>query len=135
MRIIKTGDLVVNIFDSIEELPASNHNEFNIAILEDENIGNGIEAIEKHNRQILDFLLLNNAEYALEQAKSQNFCIQNTKLGYNSKRVALCNLIHSINGKEPISRNTDFLIEQIAEISDTDIENTVNDLKKNLIPN
>lgn len=135
MREVNKGNTTVLIYDSIEELPATLHSDFNIAILEDENIGQGIESIEQHNRKILDFLVMGNSEYALEQAKNQNFCIQNTKGGYNAKRTAFCHLIHSINGVEPATRNAEFLAERIKEIDELTIEETVNDLKKNSILN
>ena len=135
MLIIDENGCKVLVYDSIEELPANQHNEFNIAILEDENIGSNIESIEKHNRQILDFLMMNNAEYALEQAKNQNFCIQNIKANYDFKKTAFCHLIHSINGIEPASRKVEFLSKLIEPIPLQSIYTAVDEVKKKLIPN
>lgn len=135
MLIIDENECKVLVYDSIEELPANQHNEFNITILEDENIGSSIESIERHNRQILDFLMMQNAEYALEQAKNQNFCIQNVKANYDLKKVAFCHLVHSINGIEPVSRNVDFLSKLIDKISIETIYTAVDEVKKKLIAN
>lgn len=135
MLIIDENDCKVLVYDSIEELPANQHNEFNIAILEDENIGSDINSIERHNKQILDFLLMNNSEYALEQAKNQNFCIQNIKAGYDFKKTAFCHLIHSINGVEPASRNVDFLNRLIEPIKLESIYTAVDEVKKKLTSN
>ena len=131
MKTISQDDLVINYYDSIEDLPASLHNEFNLSVLEDENIGSGIDAIKKHNQQIMDFLLMGNTEYALEQAKQQNFCITATKEKYSYKRQAFCHLIHSVNGREPISRTDNFLLDKIQSIGDEVINGIVNEVKKN----
>lgn len=132
MLIIDKNDCKVLVYDSIEEMPATQHNEFNIAILEDENVGSTIESVEKHNRQILDFLLMQNSEYALEQAKNQNFCIQNIKGNNDTKKTAFCHLIHSVNGIEPVSRNVEFLSRLIEPIDNESIYTAVDEIKKKL---
>jgi len=135
MLIIDENNTKILVYDSIEELPATQHNDFNIAILEDENIGSNIDAIERHNRQILDFLLMGNIEYALEQSKNQNFCIQNIKANYDFKKTAFCHLIHSINGIEPVSRNVEFLTKLIEPIKTETIYFAVEEVKKKLTQN
>lgn len=135
MRILEKNNTVFHLYDSIEEMPAVLHNEFNIALLESEGIGFGIESLKTHNQKILDFLNFKSYDFALEQAKNQHFCLVNIEKNYNPKRAAFCHLIYSIDDKQPVSRNVDYLFGQIQAIDDETIEMFVEDIKKKSAPN
>ena len=135
MRVLEKNNTVFHLYDSIEEMPAVLHNEFNIALLESEGIGFGIESLKTHNQKILDFLNFKNYAFALEQAKNQHFCLVNIEKNYNPKRAAFCHLICSIDGKQPVTRNVEYLSGLIQLIDDETIERLVEEIKKKLMPN
>jgi hypothetical protein len=135
MRLIEENNLVIHIYDAIEEIPALFHNAFNIAILESQEIGYGIGSLKEHNQKILEFLQFNKTDYALEQAKNQSFCLANMESNYNPKRAAFCNLICTINNKEPLSREVDYLLALIKDISEETIDKAVEEVKKKLLTN
>lgn len=102
MKTVKHNKLVLQIYDSIEELPLIRFQKFNKFLMIDAGIGSDINEISNHIGRIKGFIELGkdeglkSAKQELENLKTSMYLISE---GISPKYLAFTALIHSVNGE------------------------------------
>lgn len=126
---------IVKVYDGIKEMPAENYHEMQKTIIQDAGIGSDMKAVGQRLSRMYQFIQAEDMENVAKEAKNLHntfFFIIN---GINVKSYAFAALIHSINGRPVDITKPRQIIEQIKGFPQSEIEDTLFEVKKNLIQN
>lgn len=114
MRKVLLNNKIVELYDSIEELPIVNFQKFNRYMLIDAGIGSDINDVDSHITKVAKFIKSDKVKalQELQNMRQNMFMIINE---ISPKHLAFATLIHSINGKEI----TDLSDENLSAIIDS----------------
>ena len=109
---------IVQVYDSIDEMPIINFQKYNKYLLIDSGIGSDADDIDAHIVKIAKYIKSNNNRKALQELQNmrQNIYMVNSEI--SPKYLAFAALIHSIDGKE------------VNDLSDDGLKKLLQDLKK-----
>ena len=117
MKRLLINKKIVQVYDSIDEMPIVNFQKYNKYLLIDLGIGSDADDIDAHIVKIAKFIKANNNNKALQELQNmrQNMYMVNSEI--SPKYLAFAALIHSIDGKE------------VNDLSDDSLKNLLQDLK------
>ena len=118
MKRLKINRKIVQVYDSIDEMPIVNFQKYNKYLLIDSGIGSDADDIDAHITRIAKLIKSNNTKKALQELQNmrQNMYMINNEI--SPKYLAFAALIHSIDGKEINNLSDDGLKEVLAELSE-----------------
>ena len=118
MKNQKKKKKVVQVYDSIDEMPIVNFQKYNKYLLIDSGIGSDADDIDAHITRIAKFIKANNNKKALQELQNmrQNMYMVNNEI--SPKYLAFAALIHSINGKETNDLSDDGLKALLKELKE-----------------
>lgn len=134
MKKIKLGKHMLEVYDSIEDLPVVRFHKYNKMLLIDAGLGSDMVDFDVHIERITRFLKDDPAmaTQELENLRQNVFLIQNE---LNPGHLAFCTLIKSIDGIEitDISDNgLKNILELISDVSHTELEKEQHRIKKKI---
>lgn len=117
MKTLTINKKIVQIYDSIDEMPITNFQKYNKYLLIDSGIGSDADDIDAHITRVAKFIKANNSKKALQELQNmrQNMYMVNSEI--SPRYLAFAALIHSIDGKE------------INDLSDDNLKSILKDLK------
>lgn len=118
MKNLLINKKVVQVYDSIDEMPIVNFQKYNKYLLIDSGIGSDADDIDAHITCIAKFIKANNNKKALQELQNmrQNMYMVNNEI--SPKYLAFAALIHSINGKETNDLSDDGLKALLKELKE-----------------
>lgn len=118
MKNLLINKKVVQVYDSIDEMPIVNFQKYNKYLLIDSGIGSDADDIDAHITRIAKFIKANNNKKALQELQNmrQNMYMVNNEI--SPKYLAFAALIHSINGKETNDLSDDGLKALLKELKE-----------------
>lgn len=129
---------VVELFDSVDNMPAINFQEFNTGIVIDAGIGSDAESIERHITEIARFIQADDKENALKQLSNYHNCLHLIVNKVSPKYRAFAACVASING-ELFPHFEDSKIEKVQDLVNKTgitygkIKALIGQVKKNLM--
>lgn len=117
MKTLFINKKIIEVYDSIDEMPIINFQKYNKYLLIDSGIGSDADDIDAHIVKIAKYIKSNNDKKALQELQNmrQNMYMINSEI--SPKYLAFAALIHSIDGKE------------ITDLSDDNLKKVLHDLK------
>lgn len=117
MKTLTINKKIVQVYDSIDEMPITNFQKYNKYLLIDSGIGSDADDIDAHITRVAKFIKANNSKKALQELQNmrQNMYMVNSEI--SPRYLAFAALIHSIDGKE------------INDLSDDNLKSILKDLK------
>lgn len=133
MKAIKINNKIIQVYDSIDEMPIVNFQKYNKYLLIDSGIGSDVDDIDSHIVKIAKFINLKDSKKALQELQNmrQNLYMINSEI--SPKYLAFAALIHSINGKRVTNLSDDNLkaiLKSISEVKHSAIIDFMMWLKK-----
>ena len=109
---------IIQVYDSIDEMPIINFQKYNKYLLIDSGIGSDIDDIDAHILKIAKYIKLNDNKKALQELQNmrQNMHMINSEI--SPKYLAFASLIYSIDGKV------------INDLSDSNLKNVLAEIKE-----
>ena len=117
---------IVQVYDSIDEMPIVNFQKYNKYLLIDSGIGSDADDIDTHIAKIAKFIKANNSKKALQELQNmrQNMYMVNSEI--SPKYLAFAALIHSIDGKEVNDLSDDGLKKLLQDLKDIKHSKVIN---------
>lgn len=136
MKSLLVNKKIIQVYDSIDEMPIVNFQKYNKYLLIDSGIGSDADDIDAHIVKIAKFIKSNNNKKALQELQNmrQNIYMVNSEI--SPKYLAFAALIHSIDGKKIDSLSDDNLkkiLQDLKEIKHSKIIDFLLWLKKKVI--
>lgn len=133
MKNLLINKKVVQVYDSIDEMPIVNFQKYNKYLLIDSCIGSDADDIDAHISRIAKFIKFNNNKKALQELQNmrQNMYMVNNEI--SPKYLAFAALIHSVDGKEVNDLSDDglkTLLKKLKEVKHSAIVELLLWLKK-----
>lgn len=118
MKSLLINKKIVQVYDSIDEMPIVNFQKYNKYLLIDSGIGSDADDIDAHIVKIARYIKSNNNRKALQELQNmrQNIYMVNSEI--SPKYLAFAALIHSVDGKE------------VNDLSDDGLKKLLQDLKE-----
>ena len=118
MKNLLINKKIVQVYDSIDEMPIVNFQKYNKYLLIDSGIGSDADDIDAHIVKIAKFIKANNNKKALQELQNmrQNMYMVNSEI--SPKYLAFAALIHSIDGKEANDLSDDGLKKLLQDLKD-----------------
>lgn len=118
MKSLLINKKIVQVYDSIDEMPIINFQKYNKYLLIDSGIGSDADDIDAHIVKIAKYIKSNNNRKALQELQNmrQNIYMVNSEI--SPKYLAFVALIHSVDGKE------------VNDLSDDGLKKLLQDLKE-----
>lgn len=99
MRTIQIGTHKLEIYDSIDELPVVRFHKYNKFLLIDSGVGSDLNDVNSHIERAMVFCKTN-PDHAIKELNNLRQSIHLIMMGINTKHMAFCTLVKSIDGKE-----------------------------------
>jgi len=127
----------IEFFESIKEMPIQRYNDCQNYLMQMSGVGNTMQDIYSHYQKLQTLIANNKNEDALNEMTNlmiNHYSILN-KINFDS--MAFACYIKSINGKLIGNSESDLVeaLKNVPKLKQIDIENILEDLKKNLIQN
>lgn len=118
MKSLVINNKIVQVYDSIDEMPIVNFQKYNKYLLIDSGIGSDADDIDSHIVRIAKYIKSGDNKKALQELQNmrQNIYMVNSEI--SPKYLAFAALIHSIDGKE------------VNDLSDEGLKKLLQDLMK-----
>ena len=118
MKSLLINKKIVQVYDSIDEMPIVNFQKYNKYLLIDSGIGSDADDIDAHIVKIAKFIKANNNKKALQELQNmrQNMYMVNNEI--SPKYLAFAALIHNIDGKEVNDLSDDGLKKLLKDLKD-----------------
>lgn len=118
MKSLLINKKIVQVYDSIDEMPIVNFQKYNKYLLIDSGIGSDVDDIDTHIVKIARFIKANDSKKALQELQNmrQNMYMVNNEI--SPKYLAFAALIHSIDGKEVNDLSDDGLKKLLQGLKD-----------------
>ena len=109
MKNLLINKKIVQVYDSIDEMPIINFQKYNKYLLIDSGIGSDADDVDAHIVKIAKYIKSNNSKKALQELQNmrQNIYMVNSEI--SPKYLAFAALIHSIDGKKVTDLSDDGL--------------------------
>lgn len=117
MKKIKLGGKVVEIYDSIEELPITRFHAYNKMLLVDAGIGSDLSDVDNHIRRAVGFMQDGKADMAERELDNLRQCIYFAQSEISPRCMAFAALVKGIDGVEYNGVGTDSLKEVVEKLS------------------
>ena len=136
MKVSLLNNVVIDLYDSIHELPAALETKMQGYLMEDTGVGNAPHQLLNHLTRALQ-LIDKTPNQAKTEVENAVYCYQNALDNYDAKKLAWACLIRSVNGETLADHSETHLKELIISLSDNGlsagtIEETLETVKKNL---
>lgn len=134
MRTIKIGTHKLEIYDSIDELPVVRFHKYNKYLLIDSGVGSDLNDVNNHIERAMVFCKTN-PDNAIKELHNLRQSIHLIMSGINTKHMAFCTLVKSIDGKEFTDLSDDGiqeLLKRLETISHKDVTATTEAVKKKI---
>ena len=118
MKTVNIGKHVVELYDSIEELPVIRYHKYQKYLLVDSGIGATIEDFDKHIEKVRRYCMIgdtSNAQKELENMRQNVYMIQ---AGLSPQHLAFACMITKLDGRECTDITDDGLNAIVQELSD-----------------
>lgn len=117
MKKIVYNDKVIEVYDSIDELPIVNFQKYNKYLLIDSGIGSDVDAIDEHIVKIAKLIKKSDSQKAMQELLNlrQNLYMINSQI--SPKYLAFAALIHKVDKEEVKDLSDDNLKEILAKIN------------------
>ena len=118
MKSLLINKKIVQVYDSIDEMPIVNFQKYNKYLLIDSGIGSDADDIDTHIAKIAKFIKANNSKKALQELQNmrQNMYMVNSEI--SPKYLAFAAIIHSVDGKEVNDLSDDGLKKLLRDLKD-----------------
>lgn len=118
MKNLLINKKIVQVYDSIDEMPIVNFQKYNKYLLIDSGIGSDVDDIDTHIAKIAKFIKANNSKKALQELQNmrQNMYMVNSEI--SPKYLAFAAIIHSVDGKEVNDLSDDSLKKLLRDLKD-----------------
>lgn len=117
MKNLTINKKIVQVYDSIDEMPIINFQKYNKYLLIDSGIGSDADDIDAHITRVAKFIKANNSKKALQELQNMRQSMYMVNSEISPRYLAFAALIHSIDGKE------------INDLSDDNLKSILKDLK------
>lgn len=124
MQKVKVGNLDLEVFDSIEDLPMNRYHLFNRYLLIESGIGSDLSALDAHFEKVGKYLQLDQKDNALAEMTNLRNCVFMIQEQLKPDMMAYATLIYSINGK---------LVTDLSEQGLKDIKAQIEHASKNTL--
>lgn len=118
MKNLIVNKKVVQVYDSIDEMPIVNFQKYNKYLLIDSGIGSDADDIDAHIARIAKFIKSNNAKKALQELQNMRQSMYMVNSEISPKYLAFAALIHSIDGEEVNDLSDDGLKNVLAKLKE-----------------
>lgn len=118
MKSMVINNKVVQVYDSIDEMPIVNFQKYNKYLLIDSGIGSDADDIDSHIVRIARYIKSNNSKKALQELQNMRQSIYMVNSEISPKYLAFAALIHSVNGKEVNDLSDDGLKKLLQDIKE-----------------
>ena len=138
MKTIKLGKKIIEMYDTISDLPIDRFNMYNKFMLVMAGVGADLTNADNHIERAMRFNASGDTENANKELENLRQCLYLTEKQINPKHLAFAVLIKSINGVERTNITDAGLqrtLEQINTISESRLTKILNAVKKKLILN
>jgi hypothetical protein len=136
MITIKAGDLELELFGSIKELPIVRHKLMQQYLLQDGGIGSDINAIDERISKLVNFLEHGRPDEAKEELTNLRYALFSGISGLDFKCRAFACFVNKINGEQCSDLSSDGItrtVEILSTITVGDLEQHWETVKKKLI--
>lgn len=118
MKKILLNNRVIEVYDSIEELPIVNFQKYNKYLLIDSGVGSDIDSIDEHIVKIAKFIKKEDSQKAMQELLNmrQNLYMINSEI--SPRYLAFAALIHKVDGEEVKDLSDDNLKELLTKIKE-----------------
>lgn len=136
---LSSGTEVV-LYTSIKELPIRQSKDFGAYLIQDIGLGSSIADVDEHLARITTFLQSDKKDDAIEELKNMRFNLFSMLEKWDYKSLSFGCLLKSVNGEDVTDRTVEGLNLLMDKLSDAGltreiVEDTIREVKKNLIPN
>jgi len=121
MRKLQIGKYVVEMYDSIEDLPIARFHKFNKMIMIDAGLGSDMASFDAHIQKAITFCRVN-PEYTAQELDNLRQNVYMVQSELSPKMLAFCTLVRSIDGKEYLDISDDSLKEMQKMFSDLTVK-------------
>lgn len=140
MEVIKLPNHVVEIYNSIKELPMFLSKELQKNVLQDIGVGSTMKDVDEHIERLAMFVKEDRKSDIIEELKNMRFNFFSMLEKIDHKSFSFACLIKSINGNKITdysSENLERIINQLSEdgLTYAIVEPILEDVKKNLMMN
>lgn len=135
MRKVKIGKHIVEMYDSIEDLPISRFHKYQKLLLIDSGIGGSIADFDKRIEKARRYLIDNKPNMAEIELQNMRQCFYMMQEEISPKHLAFVALIKTIDGKEYNEITDDSLKETMSILNDTrygDLADLMDSVKKKI---
>jgi len=133
MKTYKSKGHIVEMYESISELPITRYHVYNKMLLLDSGIGSDIADFDGHLERVCAFIAQKDNDSAIKELQNMRQNIYFIHSALSTTNFALAALIKSIDGKERNDISDEGLAETIALINDMtigEVNKLLSDLKK-----
>lgn len=118
MKSFHINNKIVQVYDSIDELPIVNFQKYNKYLLIDAGVGSDIDDVDAHITRLARYIVSNDSKKALQELQNmrQNIHMINSKI--SPKYLAFAALIHSVDEKKVNDLSDDGLKELLADLNE-----------------
>jgi len=121
MRKLQIGKYVVEMYDSIEDLPISRFHKFNKMIMIDSGLGSDMSSFDSHIERAIKFSRTN-PEFTAQELDNLRQNVYMIQSELSPKMLAFCTLVKAIDGKECMDISDDALKELQNKFSDLTVK-------------
>lgn len=129
MKTARIGKHIVELYDSIEDLPIVRFHKYNKMMLVDAGIGGEISDFEAHLEKIAAFIRTGDSEKAIDQLNNMKKSVWFIQSELSPKYLAFAALITKIDGKECNDLSDDGLQRVVAMLNDAENKQAVSELE------
>lgn len=116
MKKMLINNKIVNVYDSIDEMPIVNFQKYNKYLLIDSGIGSDVDDIDSHITKIARYIKSNDSKKAMLELQNMRQCMYMINSEISPKYLAFAALVQSVDGKEVTDLSDDSLKDLLKEI-------------------
>lgn len=118
MKTLTINRKIVQVYDSIDEMPIVNFQKYNKYLLIDSGIGSDADDIDAHITRIAKFIKSNNSKKALQELQNMRQSMYMVNNEISPRYLAFAALIYSIDGKKVDDLSDDGLKSVLAKLKE-----------------
>ena len=128
MKTAKLGRHIIEMYDSIEDLPIVRFHKYNKMLLIDSGIGGDLTDFDAHCEKLAAFIRTGEGEKAIDQLNNLKKAVYFIQNGLSPKNLAFAALVTKVDGKDCTDLSDDGLQRVVAMLNDTEIKVAVSEL-------
>ena len=118
MKTTKIGNLTVELYDAIDELPIARFHAYNKALLIDAGIGSDLNDWDAHIEKTIRFIRSKKPDLAEKELDNLRQNVYFIQTDISPRYMAFCALVRSVDGKEYNDLSPDGLAKVLALFND-----------------